>query len=150
MRVAIDVDNLTSRPRYAANGLTASAYAHLFYDRAHQRALGILVDGNRGASLTNCVDRLVPFLMRSHLAKQGIHWSDTRWIYRDTLASWSEIKLFDWDGSNHATVGFQSLLDQSEGGAMSLAASYGFPLSSEDRRHLALAISRVRAAKVAA
>lgn len=150
VRVAIDIDNLTSRPRYAANGLTASIYAHLFYDRTQKMALGVLIDGNRGASITNCADRLLPFLIRAHLTKMGILWSESKWIYRDTLSSWSEIKVFDWDGSNFATVGIQKLLDDSEAGAMSQAASYGFSLSSEDRRHLALAISRVRVSRAAA
>ena len=133
--------------RYATPDAPVTVSAMVCYRDDSDQPLVVMVDGNHGTSITNAADRILPFIHRHHLGRRGFKWKDVRWLYRDTQASWDEIRMLDWDGTNVATVGFQPCGDRTLSAVLTSAEAFGFAFDSHLRAHLRNAIDRAERAR---
>ncbi len=140
-RFLVLVDHVGSLPRYVPSGQAGTAYVSASYNLGAGTAAVIMVDGNEGASITNCAGALLPFIHRLHLGRRGVPWRNVTWVYRDSMGFWDEILMFAWDGGNQAQIGFRPLGDRSAHSVLARVAEAGFVLDGHDLAHLRNAIA---------
>lgn len=121
---------------YATSDAHTTAHVFAHYNLNTGKAAVLMVDAQNGVSITNAADVIIPFIQRQHIGRRGIKLHHTRWFYRDSMKSWSEIIVADYAGGNTTTVRFSPLPEDSEGAALQAATDCGIVFGWYDLRHI--------------
>lgn len=135
-RFRLAIDHAGADIRYVPDGKQVSAHVFAHYNLKSGRAVVLMVSGHYGASVTNTVDRIIPFVQRQHIGRRGIRWKDVTWVYRDTDKAWDRIVVTDFEGGKYASVGFAPLGERAERDALEAVAEAGIVLDAHDRAHI--------------
>lgn len=135
-RFRLAIDHAGADIRYVPDGKQVSAHVFVHYNLKSGRAVVLMVSGHYGASVTNTVDRIIPFVQRQHIGRRGIRWKDVTWVYRDTDKAWDRIVVMDFEGGKYASVGFAPLGERAERDALEAVAEAGIVLDAHDRAHI--------------
>lgn len=135
-RFRLAIDHAGADIRYVPDGKQVSAHVFVHYNLKSGRAVVLMVSGHYGASVTNTVDRIIPFVQRQHIGRRGIRWKDVTWVYRDTDKAWDRIVVTDFEGGKYASVGFAPLGERAERDALEVVAEAGIVLDGHDRAHI--------------
>ena len=119
-------------PRHGRADGRATANVAILYGQ-EGKVVVLMVDGNHGASITNCAEELLNFLFGMHLAPHHIDLSDVRWIYRDTEGSWDEILPTATPGLNITSVNFRPLGSRVLPDVWAAIKGEGLSLSDDDK-----------------
>ena len=119
-------------PRHGRAEGGATATVAILYGQ-DEKVVVLMVDGNYGASITNCAEELLNFLFGLHLAPHDIDLADVRWIYRDTEGSWDEILPTATPGLNITSANFRPLGSRALPDVWAAIQAEGLSLSDDDK-----------------
>ena len=119
-------------PRHGRAEGGATATVAILYGQ-DEKVVVLMVDGNYGASITNCAEELLNFLFGLHLAPHDIDLADVRWIYRDTGGSWDEILPTATPGLNITSANFRPLGSRALPDVWAAIQAEGLSLSDDDK-----------------
>lgn len=117
-------------PRHGRADGRATADVAILYGQ-EGKVVVLMVDGDYGASITNCAEELLNFLFGMHLAPHDIDLSEVRWIYRDTDGAWDEILPTATPGLNITSVNFRPLAGRTQIDAMNCIRAEGIELDAD-------------------
>lgn len=82
----------------AAVNSEADATCEALFWSNDRHAVVLFVDTGRGASVTNAIDLLIPFVLKLYLTKQRVPWRNVRFFARDSMGAVDEVVIDTYDG----------------------------------------------------